>query len=911
MRSFQGSWKRLALPLTLLMASSISLPCLAAETKEPKSRTASNLSQEEKAEARKSLRKKREDLLRSRKSLLSARQRITKRLAHINLQIRSLSQTKARPIPAPVQVQFLKEELENELKLVDIDISLKDLDKEKLALDKRLFDLEKDRFKQQYQDNRKEFLAQVSDLKGDETALKDKALLKSEKELLADLEPIVIINWGERRNQLVAQVFKLRTNRLKLWEDELNAHKSFLTVKQEDFIAKKKRSKLRQGLLKKYFRLKNARQAVNTELVRMEKEHYEASEQMKFQLSSIYRRTAFLSRVSKSKQTSIGPKESAPNKDSETKKLKVGEYGSGVIFGAHKNWASRIAKLMNENKVLKSGDEIVFVDSSPVLGRDRKFESLLYGTKDKEVDLVFLRGGQLYKTTVSLAYRPKEKTHPEILNNLKKAEKNKQPEKLARALLEEVSYIDKYSKDRAVADDIAEQLLAHLEKNKSLPKELRLHGYSACSSHYLARMADCLSRSKRQKKESKDTADSAEFLNKADKAAAQAVSVLSPGEGADFDLASVDHLLKLAKQYSQQHDFKHIVSEKTLREVCQTTEKLVHENADKSYFEAASVLSELASIYELSLKDFPAAAAIESKALAYYLKALPEEALEVTNLRLSLSRNLRKAKDPKEAINQLNLRLSTLESINAISRKAEESTLYDYVVTLKELGSLYQKEKNYSEALSTATKIVDSYNKLDAAEDSTFARALFLRGKSSLEIGKAKKSITYLTDAFKLIRSQDKSDCLIDLSTAYKEAGKAREAKLLALIVKDYLANQYLHVGTTDDALTTGDQAVKVAQIFDDLDEADSAVAMLELALSAYSSDYVINLEPDSEKGKDSQSRKLASHLVKQMRKFDSILLNASRPDRAKAIKKLTEAIETKVSSGDEFDCSWLAKLAW
>ena len=871
---------------------------------------------------RQQLEARKEELARRRGSLVRTRAKLSARFNEIEKQLTQLGEDSSsgrgdRNKSRMMGVMLVKEQLDLELKLVVEDQAIHDLDFKRLEVDQKLFALEKSKFEKEHPELAPLEASKVANLKGEKSSevktgkkSKSKGELALEKDLLEGLEPQVITYWGKKRLALTEQVLKTRENRLKLWQDEITAHKEFLETKKEDAESGKKRAALRQKQLKSYFRLREARQRLNSELIMAENEAWQASERMKYELGSVYRRLAYLNRLGSSKKSEQISLSSSKYDLGPEETLRVGEYGTGIVFDDLFNWGSRVKEVADgsaaQEKGIQSGDEVVVVDGSPVLGSERGFRSLLRGPKDKEIELTVSRQGRLYTLPLELTYRPEEKTHPEILKSLNKAKESNDSEAFVAALLEEIEHKTKYSRSNSVADSSVEELVELLQKDKDAKKlspALKLKAYARCSAHNLRRMSEEISRTRKS-----GAGESANYLNQADEYAEEALKLSSDSQKGD--LAMAVELLELANQYRKQYDFRHIGTADTLKKVCDRAVAATLASSEQSLYDSGNILGELSEIYELTLKDNKKAAEVLKASLEAYLKVIPEEAKEVTTTRLALSRNYSHLKDYDAAVKTLEDRLATIERIQSYSKKSREYSMYDYVTSLKELGKLYPSQKDYKKALAAATKILAVYSDLEALEDDTFNEALFLSGKSSLKTGKVKQSVTYLTDALAGLDKWERTSCLIDLASAYQKLKKPDEVRLISVVLKENLSRQLNGATTSEAAKRVGDLSVEAAGVLEQIDEKEDSITFMDLALQAYSNSIALKTGDniDSDSGKK-ELKELALHFVNQLKKLEPVLESAGRSERLAGVKKLSDELNAKISSEEDLDAEWLVRV--
>lgn len=884
---------------------------------------AGQLTQEDRQIKKEGLEVSKMELKRRRARLVAHREELTRSLAEIEKQLTILN-TEANPAPASVQKkastlalskELLEQALEQEMDMVEDDVAIHELDRRRLALDKELFNLEELDFNERYKDVDEVVAEKLESLKELERSKASwRTAAQRERDLLAALEPVLLNYWGKKRIDKTELVMKTRESRLNLWMEELKAHSAFLKAKNEDNLSGAKRADLRRKLLNDYFRLKESRQRLNNELIMAENDAWQASERMKYELGSLYRRLSYLNRALKKRGEKLPSLAHSRYRIGNSENLKVGEYVPGIVFDDFYNWGSRISKVITGSSAekigLKPGDELVFVDGKPVIGSDRSFKTLLTGPKDKEVEITVMSTGNLYRLPVSLDYRPEEKTHPEILKALKDAEASKDIEGIIRSRLEEIKYKSRYSRDRSVADSSVEELMSVLKEHPDLPGTLKVAAYAGCSVHFLNRMGESLSRARASAPESEESSASAEFLNQADEAASRAIEAASIGKNASLEDAV--KLLDLAGQYRKHFDFRHIGTADTLKAICDRVVAISSDAASESPYDAASILKEMADIYELSLKDYESASGALTRSNESFLRVLPEEAQEVTSNRLVLSRTYTRQDKLVEAIDELEARLAGLDDIEAFSAKAEELMMYDYVVTLKELGKLYRRQGDDKNALRVADAILDSYGRLDAIEDSTYIDALLLKGRSTLASGKAKKALPYLTEALRSLPEEDKAACLIELADAYAKLKRENELRLISVLLRDHFVSRLSKIEKGNTARLIGDQSVEFAELLDEAGEPDEAVSFLDLALSAYTVGITtsgMRAEADQMSEKERLEMKaLALHLAAQLKKIGSVLASAGRDERATGVTKFTEELEAKLSGDSELDLEWLVR---
>lgn len=238
--------------------------------------------------------------------------------------------------------------------------------------------------------------------------------------------------------------------------------------------------------------------------------------------------------------------------------------------------------------------------------------------------------------------------------------------------------------------------------------------------------------------------------------------------------------------------------------------------------------------------------------------------------------------------------------------------MYDYVVTLKELGKLYRRQGDDKNALRVADAILDSYGRLDALEDSTYVDALLLKGRSTLAAGKAKKALPYLTEALRSLPEEDRAACLIELADAYGKLKRANELRLISVLLRDHFVSRLGKIEQGKSARLIGDQSVEFAELLDEAGEPDEAVSFLDLALSAYTVSITssgMKAEADQMSEKERLEMKaLALHLAAQLKKIGSVLASTGRDERATSVTKFTEELEAKLSGDSELDLEWLVR---
>ena len=898
---------------TVLIALSLSLqaPCA----------LAGQLPEEERQIKRESLEESKMELNRRRTRLVAHREGLTQGLADIEKQLTILntdtspSTEEKKASTLALSKELLEQALDQEMDMVEDDVAIHELDRRRLDIDKALFKLEELDFNDRYKDVDEVVAEKLDTLKDlERTPGNWRTSAQRERDLFSALEPVLLNYWGKKRIDKTELVMKTRESRLKLWLEELKAHSAFLKAKHEDNLSGTKRAELRRKLLNDYFRLKESRQRLNNELIMSENDAWQASERMKYELGSLYRRLSYLNRALKKRGDKLPSLAHSRFRIGNTDNLKVGEYMPGIVFDDFYNWGSRVSKVITGSSAekigLKPGDELVFVDKLPVIGSDRSFKTLLVGPKDKEVEITVMSAGNLYRVPLNLDYRPEEKTHPEILKALKEADQSKDTEAMVRSRLEEINYKSRYSRDHSVADSSVEELMSILKEHSELSGSLKVAAYAGCSVHYLNRMGESLSRARTSEPDSQESSVSAEFLNQADEAATRAIEAAAKGKSAS--LADAVALLDLAGQYQKLFDFRHIGTADTLKAICDRIVVIAGDAASESPYDAASLLKEMADVYELSLKDYRSASQALSKSNESFLLVLPEEAQEVTSNRLVLSRTYTRQDKLVDAIDVLESRLSSLDSIEAFSAKAEELMMYDYVVTLKELGKLYRRQGDDKNALRVADAILESYGRLDALEDSTYVDALLLKGRSTLAAGKAKKALPYLTEALRSLPEEDRAACLIELADAYGKLKRANELRLISVLLRDHFVSRLSKIEQGKSARLIGDQSVQFAELLDEAGEPDEAVSFLDLALSAYtvgitSSGMKTEADQMSEKER-LEMKALALHLAAQLKKIGSVLASTGRDERATSVTKFTEELEAKLSGDSELDLEWLVR---
>lgn len=855
-----------------------------------------------------------QDYLRKRASLILERKEVARKLSDLEKNLERVSTSNSAKLKRTITNKLVKEEVKLKMELVELDSIVAELDRKRLDVDEALFELESNQFDTKYM-NVKTILdsdfEKLPKLKAD-----GKSSVSLEKAVIEDIEPGVLKYWGLRKQKLNGQILKARKNRLALWEKELEAHRKFLKLKNEDFGSKTKRLNERKVNLKNYFSLKNSRRQLNYDLIRVESESWQASRRMRYELSSLYRRLAYLERVRSSKnrkQEQFSLLEPAPREWSDSvTTLKVAEYALGVKYDDLYNWSSRIVEVIKGSSAgeanLMAGDEIVYVNEIPVIGSERSFKSLLRGKKDKEVKLVVLRDGALYRTSAKFDYRPEEVSHPAIIKQLQEAEKSNDKKLLAKALLKEVDYVNNYSRDKKVADSTTDELVELLNSNPGLDSSLRLKAYVASSSHYLTRMGDTLNQAKRkQSNDADDIASSAGFLNSADLSAKKVLKLSSDPKS--FSIEDCWTAMELVKKYRKYFDFKQIGTPDILKELCDNLVNVAKEESKSHRYQSASLLNRLSKVYELSLKDNKKAAQILKLAFEQYLFVVPEEAKELTELRLVLARNQIKSGDLDGARSTLESRLSTLTSIAAYSSKAKETGMYGYVLTLKELGKIYQSQADYQNAYNSAKSIIDVYEELDANKDETYNQSLYLAGRSLMELNKPKKAIPLLTEAYDLLGKEKKFDCLADLANCYNRVGKSKEGRVLSLVVKDKLSSAISSTSSAKDLKKLGDRAVTTAMIFDSTGDQNNAVALFDTAISAYTASLE-RMNAENEDGKlDQNIMDTVTLLSKQMEKFSDVLTEAGRFARAKNVVDFRGELDSKIASKSKFEADWLVRM--
>lgn len=902
------------LAVTTLVTVNSFLPA-AARTQAKSGQTIAN--EKEYQEQKHDLKTKKSQLKSDYLRLSNRRAKLSQRLDEINGKLAARNTNLSASDRRTIANKLVLDEVATTLKRVDLDLKILEVDRNLLDVDKKLFALESKWLNNNFNSGLNLPIQKVEKLPDlDEQKADLKTIATNKKKLLDDLEPVVIKYWGNRGKEITEEALELRSERLRLWATELKTHKAFLQLKQKDLQSSKKQNhkKERKKLLAEYFRLKGLRQNASRDLVILENKIYKQEKAMNGILSSIYRRSIFVNQVIKSRHYGrlLSPQTGQPIVSSD--RPRVNQYRAGIVFDTLTNWGSRVAKVYEDTSAseigLIEGDEIVYVDDQPVLGSKLGSEQTLKGAKDKNVAVTIFRKGKLFKTNLKLDYRESEKSHPDIVKQIKTAKKEKDTQKLADAYINELNYVNTYSKNSPAADSTTEDLETLLKENKQLGTNLKIKAYAACASHYLSRMQDCLNRARRSKETSKDTVDSADFLNKVDDSILKIISLAEQSE--DLNLDAWLTMIDVTEQYRNQFDFGHIGSSENLRKLSDVVFLRGKKLSDENGLVIALKLVDLSEIYELSLKDSKEAIDVLLVAKGYFNKALPTEAKECSQLRNALSRNLVKQKDKNlsEAIETMVEELAVSEAIRNKCKKVFKAQEYDYVSSLEKLSRWYTENNKFDDALRVAQKIEKAHFKNpDIVSSTAYEHALVVIGKNYLKLGKPKKAIKYLTSVLDRLESLSKIDCILSLAKAYEASGKETESRIISFILKDYLRDQLFQSKSIEVDRKLGDMACEVAQLLNKTDNAQNAIPLYELAIKAYT-DKLNGFDWDGKDEKKTKTVKpVVENLSKKMKEFSVILNKAGNHERADRVLKFSNDLNSKLASGESLDSDWLVQV--
>lgn len=795
-----------------------------------------------------------------------------------------------------------EDDLEKLLALAETQGQIVVLEKELFALDKQKYEIERELFARKP--------------KPEPLAVAEKGKAKQatfELEIFGSLKPISNYQWQKRRLKFTQEALEKRSKALDYKQQEVDANKGFLKIKIEDLKSGQKRSEMRQALLKQLFAAKSDFAETSRRLTLLNAEAFACQRNNIRQIESLERRRAVCKRLLAGKSQTRQLEMTRFLFNERPLDLSGKEFCAGIVLDDSLDKIVRIHSLLPDSPSvasgLKAGDEILLVDKLPVPGLACKdVEKMLKGQKDTRVDVVVLSSDAVKKASLEMTFRPLEKTHPQLKEELAEFTAAGNTAGRVQTLLAMAEYAVRYSSDTDVVEEYFKQASELARKlAKSNPKKSGgafVRAYTAAAGFYLKQYSSLF-----RLVISPDLPEgitpqlppvtAEEWLARAMSCKKELLNALDSSEDSGRLIAL------LADDFYQQFSFRRIKSSEAAVDLYKKAIAIEKQLGGDHLLSAARFESKLAGIY-VQQGQWSLACQMLSDCMANYKNLLPNEATELAIVRIRLAEAMVATANYKEALILLDEELELVDRIYTQKSGIDEEIIADaYKKVLYPLVKVDEKLGRYQQCLDVGKQLIPLLDRDGQRQGSV----LILAGKAAAQLGLDQESVSYFSEALLVLKGAAKSICLNELALVYIDNDKSGEAKVLCLAQVDNYTSKL-----ANDPLKYSDfiePAARTADILSGLKEYETANKLYQLAVSGYRESLVVAIEKDKQAGEMSErAKKIVDSMDDALTAFSASLEKSGRQGWAEKVAAKAREFAEKSAGLDTLDLDWLKQFS-